>query len=184
MFVARERSSTADAGRVRNLTRHERRRYTLHNFRRDFISLLVIAAGAWVLISGTPSEKDLRRVEKRDRDTQRATAYRLCTRNKVDRAFAHGRIRGIAVRGEPSQVPGIPTLERKTRIQLSRLLMHPDFLPILDCTPNLRGLGAAPMSVAAQERYMRAWGMRHLSPAEIGVCPHSAIGGAVQRDRC
>lgn len=184
MFVAHERSSTADAGRVRKLTHRERRSYTPHDFWRDFVPLLVIALGAWVLLVGTPSEKDLSRVEKRDRDTQRATAYRLCTRNKVDRAFAHGRIRGIAVRGEPSQVPGIPTLERRTRIQLSRLLMHPDFLPILDCTPNLKGLGAAPMSVKAQERYMRAWGMRNLPPAEIGVCPHSAIGGAVRRDRC
>jgi hypothetical protein len=184
MFVAHERSSTADAGRVHKLTRHERRSYTPHDFWRDFVPLLVIGLGAWVLLVGTPSEKDLRAVEKRDRDTQRATAYRLCTRNKVDRAFAHGRIRGISVRGEPSQVPGIPTLERRARIQLSRLLMRPGFLPILNCAPNLEGLGAAPMSIAEQERFLRAWSRRYLPPAEIGVCPHSAIGGAVQRDRC
>jgi hypothetical protein len=161
-----------------------KRRYGWRDVWRDLVPLLALLLVGFAYFSDTPTTSDLRRVEIRDRDTGRATAYRLCTRNKVDRAFAHGRIRGIAVRGEPSQVPGIPTLEHKARIRLSRLLMHAPFLPILDCNPNLRGFGAKPLPIPEQERFLRRWSQRQIPPAEIGVCPHSAIGDAIAPDRC
>jgi hypothetical protein len=162
----------------------ERRRYTGRDIWRDLIPLVAIAFAAWGFLADTPSVSDLRRVEVKDRDTQRATAYRLCTRNKVDRAFAHGRLRGINVKGEPPRIPGPVQLEQKTRVRLSRLLMEPEYLPILDCRPNLVGLGAKPLSVLAQEKFIRRWSRKQTVPAERGVCPRSVIGGAVRADRC
>lgn len=161
-----------------------RRRYGWRDVWRDLVPLIAIGFAAWGFLADTPTVSDLRKVEIKDRDTQRATAYRLCTRNKVDRSFAHGRLRGINVKGEPPAIPGPVQLERRERVRISRLLMQPAYLPILDCEPNLEGLGAKPMSIAAQERFMRRWSLKQTLPAERGVCPHSAIGVKVSADRC
>jgi hypothetical protein len=187
MFVAHERSSTADAGRVHKLTRHERRSYTPHDFWRDFVPLLVIGLGAWVLLAGTPSEKDLRAVEIKDRNAQRATAYRLCTRNKDDRAYGHARERGLAIkRRDGTWIPAVPmsAAERRRRRDFSRELMDTPLLPILNCNPNTGGFGARPLSIAQQESYMDKWRKRGLAPVEYGVCPKSTIGGPIFPDRC
>jgi hypothetical protein len=168
----------------RRISHVEQRRYTWRDVWRDLVPLLLLALLAYSYFADTPTTADLRRVEVKDRDTQRATAYRLCTRNKVDRAFAHGRLRGINVKGEPPRIPGPIQLERKARIKLSRLLMAPEYLPILDCAPNLQGLGAKPMSIGAQEKFMQRWSRKQTAPAERGVCPRSVIGGAVRADRC
>lgn len=160
----------------------EKRRYGWRDVWRDLVPLVAIAFAMWGFLADTPTVSDLRRIEVRDRDTSRATAFRLCTRNKVDRAFAHGRMRSIPVKGEPAG--RLVRLDRETRIQLSRLLMAPEYLPILDCRPNLRGLGARPMSVAAQEKFMRRWSMKRTLPAERGVCPGAVIGDEIQPDHC
>lgn len=162
----------------------ERRRYSWRDLMQNTIMLLVLALLTYSYFSDTPTTADLRRVEVRDRDTQRATAFRLCTRNKVDRAFAHGRLRGIPIKGEPPAIPGPVQVKRSQRIRLSRLLMRPEFLPILDCEPNLEGLGAKPLSIAAQEKFLRRWSLKQVAPAERGVCPQSAFGAKVEADRC
>jgi hypothetical protein len=162
----------------------ERRRYGWRDVWRDIVPLLALLLFAFAYFVDTPTTADLRRVEVKDRDVQRATAFRLCTRNKVDRAFAHGRIRGIAVKGEPPLIPGAVQLSHTARIRLSRLLMQPAYLPILDCDPNLVGLGAKPLSIPAQEKFIRRWSMKQTRPVDRGVCPHSVIGGKITADRC
>ena len=118
---------------------------------------------------------ELASVERRDRDTNRNTAYRLCSRNKADRAYAHARERGIAIKGLPAPRPMSAT-ERRIRVRVSRALMHTPLLSILDCKPNLTGHGARPLPIADQEAYMRAWAAGELSNEEIGVCPDSRVG--------
>jgi hypothetical protein len=72
---------------------------------RDAVPLALMALFVWAFLIGTPTQNDLKRVEKADRDTSRATAFRLCTRNKVDRAYAHARERGLVIAGLPHPPP-------------------------------------------------------------------------------
>jgi hypothetical protein len=141
----------------------------------------------WAIIIGTPSQNDLKRVERTDRNTGRATAYRLCTRNKDDRAYAHTRERGLAIlKADGTWIPAAPMTarERLERRDTSRALMATRLLPILDCDPNVSGLGASPLPVSAQEDYMNRWRFGKLAPVEFGVCPRSSFGRPVFPDRC
>lgn len=97
-------------------------------------------------------------VEQIDRNAQRATSYRLCTRNKVDRAFAQNAVR---LRRGRAAVRALQTLNA---------------LPVLDCTPNIHGRGARPLPPAEQDAFVARWARRELSAADVGVCPDSRIG--------
>jgi hypothetical protein len=161
----------------------ERRRYSGRDIWRDAVPVALMALFVWAVLIGTPSQNDLKRVERTDRDTSRATAFRLCTRGKADRAYAHARERGIPIAGLPKPPPMKPA-ERRLRRMFSRLLMDPHLLPILDCDPNITGHGARPLTVAQQESYMRHWAARTLDGVDLGVCPSSIIGGRADPDRC
>jgi hypothetical protein len=151
------------------------------------VALMILTAGvsvaAWkasdrasdAADDAAKATEDVKRVEKLDRDVQRATAYRLCSRNAADRAFAHASIRQLPVKGGPPPQQLSPD-ERESRRAVSRLLMDDSFLPILDCSPNLEGKGAKPLSIPKQEKYMHNWRLNRLTGAERGVCPDSTFG--------
>jgi hypothetical protein len=165
----------------------ERRRYTRRDVWRDFVPVALMLLFVWAIVIGTPSQNDLKRVERTDRNTGRATAYRLCTRNKDDRAYAHTRERGLAIlKADGTWIPAAPMTarERLERRDTSRALMATRLLPILDCDPNVSGLGASPLPVSAQEDYMNRWRFGKLAPVEFGVCPRSSFGRPVFPDRC
>jgi hypothetical protein len=168
---------------VASVDHPERRRYGWRQFWRDVVPLLAMIGFVWAFLVGTPSESDLKRVERMDRDTARATAFRLCTRNKVDRAYAHARERGLVIAGLPHP-PRMNREERRFRRLFSELLMDSHLLPILDCEPNVVGHGARPMPVRDQERFMRAWARRTLPDVDLGVCPESTIPGPPNSRRC
>jgi hypothetical protein len=87
----------------------ERRRYTRRDVWRDFVPVALMLLFVWAIVIGTPSQNDLKRVERTDRNTGRATAYRLCTRNKDDRAYAHTRERGLAIlKADGTWIPAAP----------------------------------------------------------------------------
>lgn len=167
-----------DERRANRGPRARRRRVTWD----QIVALIAIAAAtvAVVKASGESShavdvasstDRRLERNERNDRDDLRAAAYRLCVRNKVDRAFAHSRIAG-ALRGRAR--------ERALR-DLERL----DGLPILDCTPNLQGRGARPLPPAQQRAYVRAWEQHKLPAPALGICPSSKVPGRIQSpERC
>lgn len=161
----------------------ERRRYGWRDAWRDLVPLALMLMFAWLLLGGTPSESDLRRVEKMDRDTARATAFRLCTRNKVDRAYAHAVTRGLVIAGLPHP-PRMSSEQRRFRRLFSELLMSDHLLPILDCEPNVTGHGARPLPVPEQERFVRRWAHRTLQGVDLGICPESTIPGAPSSRRC
>jgi hypothetical protein len=165
----------------------ERRRYGWRDVWRDLVPLVAVLLFAYGYVADTPTVADLRRVEVKDRNTQRTTAFRLCTRNKDDRAYAHARERGLAIkRKDGTWIKAVPMTpkERMRRRDFSRALMDTPLLPVLDCDPNVSGLGAVPMPVARQEAYMNDWRKRGLAPVEYGVCPKSAFGRPVYPDRC
>lgn len=110
--------------------------------------------------------KELAAIEKVDRNSARATAFRLCTRNSVDRAFAHSRV------------------GRSEGMRELRKLEAPDGLPILNCAPNLLGRGAAPLSPLQQRDFVRRWEQHKLMPAELGICPDSRLGEQTKVNEC
>jgi hypothetical protein len=95
-------------------------------------------------------------VEIKDRDVQRATAFRLCTRNKIDRAFAHS--------------------FSLNDLNVLRKLQKANGLPILDCEPNLEGKGARVLTPEQQRDFAERWLARELTPVELGICPTSRFG--------
>lgn len=113
------------------------------------------------------TNRKLARVEANDRRRTFSTAFRLCTRGKVDRAFAHSR---VALRGGP---PGF-----------SRFLEGIRGLPILNCAPNLRGLSASPLSPRAQRAFTRRWAAGRVTGAQAGICPDSRIGVIPDPSHC
>lgn len=129
-----------------------------------FSFLLIFICVAIIL--GAAVLKELAEIERVDRNSARATAFRLCTRNSVDRAFAHSRVG----RGE-----GMKEL---------RKLEAPDGLPILNCTPNLLGKGAGPLSPLQQREFVRRWEQHKLTPAELGICPDSRLGEQTKVNEC
>jgi hypothetical protein len=173
---------------VAHIDHPERRRYGGRDVWRDAVPLARWPSGfAWVILIGTPSQSDLRHVERVDRDTGRATAFRLCTRNKDDRAYAHTRERGLAIlKADGTWIPATPmsASERLAAPRHVRALMAKNLLPILDCDPNVQGVGASPLPISAQEDYMNRWRMGKLAPVEYGVCPRSSFGRPVFPDRC
>jgi hypothetical protein len=106
------------------------------------------------------------RNEERDRDTARATAYRLCSRNAVDRAFAHR--------------------EFKKRAGVKAMIMLQDVkeLAILDCKPNLYGFAAAPMKMPQYLSFMYRYEHHQLTLEELGICPKTPIGSKLVPGRC
>lgn len=121
-------------------------------------------------------------IEAKNVETNRATAFRLCTRDMVQRATLHAFIRGLEFEGTP-RPPQTPR-DRAFRRRYSRALMDPAFLPILDCVPNLRGRGAQPVSLAEQERFMYSLVDRRLSDVDRGICPSSRIGEKQSNNQC
>lgn len=102
------------------------------------------------------------RVEARNRETNNATAFRLCSRNSIDRAFAQS----------------FATPEERRRYQ------GPHGIPILNCDPNLHGKGAKILSPGAQNEFVERWQRRRLSAVERGICPGSTIGGQGEATNC
>jgi hypothetical protein len=168
---------------VTSIDHPERRRYGRRDLWRDAVPIALMILFVWAIIIGTPTQNDLKRVERTDRDTSRATAFRLCTRNRVDRAYAHARERGLVIAGLPHP-PRMSFEERRLRRMFSRLLMDPHLLPILDCEPNVVGHGARPLPVRDQERFVRQWARRTLPEVALGICPDSTIPGAPSSRRC
>lgn len=129
------------------------------------------------------TSSDIQALETKNRDTNRETAFRLCTRNKVDRAFAHASIRGIPIKGiqrGQTRSPG----ERRALEAVSDQLMIGPLLPILDCDPNLRGKGAHPLPLSEQIKFVKRWARGDLTLPEAGICPNSVIGQAAPPSRC
>lgn len=91
---------------------------------------------------------ELAAVEKHDRDALRTALYRSCLRGNSVRAYAQAypHIRGLA---------------------------SPHRLPILDCTPNLRGRSATVLPLAEQRGYVRRWVSGDVSKADLGLCEES-----------
>jgi hypothetical protein len=114
----------------------------------------------------TKAVEEVRAIEVKDRNTNRNTAYRLCSRNAVDRAFAHSSVRRNLARAQGEAAADAAVRE----------LQRPDVLPILNCKPNLVGKGAAPMTPAQQHEFVRRWELHRLSAEERGVCPGSRVG--------
>jgi hypothetical protein len=106
------------------------------------------------------------RIEQTDRNSSRATAYRLCARNMVDRAFAHS------------------SIQRGAGMKAVRRLERVDGIPILDCLPNLEGKGARPMSRSGQRAFVKRWEDGKLSGPELGICPFSEIGLPISSRHC
>ena len=134
--------------------------------------LMVVAVSVAASVLGSFSETvdrvqrgvdEIREVEKTSQDASRATAFRLCSRNAVDRAFAQ------------SFTP--PGPER-------RKLQSKHGIPILDCEPNLRGLGAQVLSHRDQDVFVRRWVTRNLSDVERGICPGSRFDDKQSSYRC
>lgn len=155
-------------------TGDERRRQGTAKDRRDTERWLIFGLFLFNLIFmcvaifvGARVLGEVSRVEKNDRASQRATAFRLCSRNAVDRAFAHSRVRRAA------GLWALRPLEQKGGI------------PILNCAPNLDGQGASPLSVHAQRDFVRRWERHELADSELGICPRSRIGeGADKANKC
>lgn len=123
---------------------------------------------------GWSAIQDVAEVEKQDRETNRATAYRLCSRNAVDRAFAHSSVRRNLTRtqGKAAADAAIAELQRV------------EVLPILDCEPNLEGRGAAPMTPTQQTEFVGRYERGELTPEERGICPGSRLENETEPGRC
>jgi hypothetical protein len=138
---------------------------------RALIDLLAVAVVALLLVVSVvaavafKTAGEVKGVEVQDRNASRATAYRLCSRNAVDRAFAHSRVG----QQQPDAV---------------KVLEDPLVLPILDCSPNLQGLGARPMPPREQREFVRRWEQGKLTGPERGICPNRKIGSPVSPDHC
>jgi hypothetical protein len=175
--------------------RRERRRYTWRDAYRDLVPLaaLIIAAvavgganrAASTADRATTTAQDraadavarsrqlvgvVARVERRDAAGQRATAFRLCSRNAIDRAFAQS---SVAQRAAGGRGPAV--LSRPAAVRAMAAMQDPYVLPVLDCSPNLRGRGAVPYSRAAGRRFVLRYVRRELSAPERGICPGSSI---------
>lgn len=132
------------------------------------IALLITSVAG---ILGLVTARRVQKVEKEDRDVARASAFRLCTRNKVDRAFAHSSMQ----HSDPKKTPWGPKVSYK--------LMDKQYLPILNCEPNLRGLGAVPLPREEQQAFIDRWEAGELKDIERGVCPYSKFG-QISPDHC
>jgi hypothetical protein len=147
----------------------------------NLVPLFALTIAAWAVIENsnkvdraellairaeTRSIARIEAVERQDRNTARASAYRICARAMVDRAFAHARIRSAG---------GTPAL---------RKLQRKDGLAILDCTPNLDGLPAKAYTPAQQARFVRRWERGKLTPAELGICKQPIGTTLTRRKAC
>ena len=135
------------------------------------LTLVSVAVGVGALLLKNVSDAvdkveatmaKVERIEERNRQTNNATAFRLCSRNSIDRAFAQS----FADRQERKRLQG------------------PHGIPILDCDPNLHGQGAKVLPPGAQDAFVERWQRRRLSPIERGICPESRIGGRGEATNC
>jgi hypothetical protein len=104
--------------------------------------------------------------ETRDRDTARATAYRLCSRNAIDRAFAHKEVK------------------RRAGVKVMLMLQDVKELAILNCRPNLYGFAAVPMKMPQYLNFMYRYEHHQLTSEELGICPKTPIGAKLVPGRC
>jgi hypothetical protein len=161
--------------------RPELRAWKIWLMRWDTVIMLLIVLASMGTVAyvvdhvETDTDAELLRIEEANEASNRATAYRLCSRNSVDRSYAHARERGLSIKGLPKPRP-MSADERQARRRASRALMSVGLLPILDCRPNLRGRGARWQPIATQERVMHEWRTGQLSNEELGICPESVIG--------
>jgi hypothetical protein len=128
-----------------------------------FFNLILMCVAIFV---GAQLLRTVAEVEKTDRVSARATAYRLCSRNSVDRAFAHSRV--MMAGGLRALAP----------------LEDEHGIPILDCTPNLDGRGAVPLPIHAQRDFVRRWERHELTNSELGICPGSHIPAQTRVNEC
>jgi hypothetical protein len=155
------------------MTAHRRRRGDglLRSLWQNLVPLLALALAAYSVIGAEGNSDYARkvardaadrvaRVERADRDAQRLTAFRLCSRNRADRAFAHW-----------ATTAGRPASEAR---RIRRMWLEPlNRIPILGCEPNLRGRGARPLTPREQRRFVRRWTRGEVTLRELGVCPNS-----------
>jgi hypothetical protein len=119
------------------------------------VTVIIAALALYVVI------QRLEQVERRDRDTARRASYRLCARNRADRAFAHASV--------------TRRLSGPAQARALRALEDPEGIPILDCGANLRGGGARLMAPAAQRAFVEKWIRGELTLPELGICPESTV---------
>lgn len=110
--------------------------------------------------------KRIAMIEVRDRVTAYRTAFRLCARERADRAFAHSSI--------------LQSMERQhislKQIELEqRKLEDSHGIPILNCDPNLKGFSASEWAPAQQRKFVKRWELHQLPLEELGVCPGQRI---------
>jgi hypothetical protein len=130
-------------------------------------AVVALLMAAWALWGAeTKTDRQILRVEQQNEINNRTTAYRLCNRNMVDRAFAHSRIK--AGGGQEA----LPPLERI------------DGIPILNCQPNLSGRGASKLNTKAQRDYVDRWERGQLTREELGICPQSVFGDLAAATDC
>lgn len=132
---------------------------------RGLILFLVTVAGAAVILALIGLYR-IDRNETRDRDTARATAYRLCSRNAIDRAFAHTEVK------------------RRAGQKVMLMLQDVHELAILNCKPNLYGYAAVPMKMPQYLSFIHRYERHQLTLEELGICPKTPIGSKLVPGRC
>lgn len=101
-------------------------------------------------------------VERRDRRALRGASYRTCEREQRDRAEQHLRagLSPPAVIVKLVRQLGLPDeLAKQVSIGAVRLR-----LPIFDCSPNLYGRQARPLTAREQARYVHRYATGKLNP--------------------
>jgi hypothetical protein len=112
-------------------------------------------------------QKQLARLEERDRINSYQTGFRFCSRINIDRATLHWLTYDQIVSNATPE-----TRERAVKFarMYRRRLEKKGGMPILDCDPNVTGGPATYMSPRRQREFVHRWATGRLTPAEIGIC--------------
>lgn len=165
----RRRASDADEderGTVKpDGTIHDRRQPSWVPWAASLFTAIAILTAVATIIA-FENARELGKVEKRDRATSRTTAFRLCSRDNVDRAREH------------------LTTRRREGAAAEAELERPDGNPILDCSPNLNGTGAIPWPPGVQRDFVDRYRDHRLTPSERGVCPGTVLGNPDDALKC
>lgn len=112
-------------------------------------------------------QRQLTRLELRDRVNSYQAAYRFCTRESIDRAAIHWFLSRRLLMKLPS---ALRREARKQSISDLHRMERKDGMPVLNCSPNVVGGPATYLPPAAQRRFVQRWRDHKLTPAEIGIC--------------
>lgn len=108
------------------------------------------------------------RLERHDRDALRSAAFRICYRQQLERAEIHAAY-ATPIVVPPDADPIIATLlngaETQRRVSLARVRRN---LPILDCSPNLHGKQAQPVTITDQQSFVARYLAGLLDPSPAG----------------